>query len=91
MNPKTPQYLMGHSDIAVTLNVYAVLVAGVAVADNLHTALWSVAAYTVILCFPCLRQVLCQNLSGMRTKGGTTWQYLCRCQRICLGSRQRWH
>ena len=22
MNPKTPQYLMGHSDIAVTLNVY---------------------------------------------------------------------
>ena len=28
-----------------------VLVAGVAVSDNLHTALWSVAAYTVILCF----------------------------------------
>ena len=24
---------------------------GAAVADNLHTALWSVAAYTVILCF----------------------------------------
>ena len=22
MNPKTPQYLMGHSDISVTLNVY---------------------------------------------------------------------
>ena len=31
--------------------LYAVLVAGVAVSDNLHTALWSVAAYTVILCF----------------------------------------
>ena len=29
----------------------AVLVSSVAVAGNLHTALWSVAAYTVILCF----------------------------------------
>ena len=35
----------------VCVAIYAVLVAGVAVADNLHTALWSVAAYTVILCF----------------------------------------
>ena len=31
--------------------IYAVLVSGIAVADNLHTALWSVAAYTVVLCF----------------------------------------
>lgn len=31
--------------------LYAVLVSGIAVADNLHTALWSVAAYTVVLCF----------------------------------------
>ncbi len=31
--------------------IYAVLVASVAVAGNLHSALWSVAAYTVILCF----------------------------------------
>ena len=37
--------------IMVCVAIYAVLVAGVAVADNLHTALWSVAAYTVILCF----------------------------------------
>ena len=35
----------------VCVAIYAVLVAGVEVADNLHTALWSVAAYTVILCF----------------------------------------
>lgn len=35
----------------VCVAIYAVLVAGVMVADNLHTALWSVAAYTVILCF----------------------------------------
>ena len=37
--------------IMVCVAIYAVLVANVAVAANLHTALWSVAAYTVILCF----------------------------------------
>lgn len=37
--------------IMVCVAIYSVLVAGVAVAANLHTALWSVAAYTVILCF----------------------------------------
>ena len=37
--------------IMVCVGIYAVLVAGVSVAGNLHTALWSVAAYTVILCF----------------------------------------
>ena len=35
----------------VCVAIYAVLVSGIAVADNLHTALWSVAAYTVVLCF----------------------------------------
>jgi hypothetical protein len=37
--------------IMVCVGIYSVLVSGVAVAGNLHTALWSVAAYTVILCF----------------------------------------
>ena len=37
--------------IMVCVAIYAVLVANVAVAGNLHSALWSVAAYTVILCF----------------------------------------
>ena len=37
--------------IMVCVAIYAVLVSGIAVADNLHTALWSVAAYTVVLCF----------------------------------------
>ena len=41
--------------------------------------------------FHSLRQVHCRNLSGMRTKGGTIWQYPCRCQRICPVSRQKWH
>ena len=37
--------------IMVCVGIYSALVASVAVAANLHTALWSVAAYTVILCF----------------------------------------
>lgn len=37
--------------IMVCVAIYVVLVAGVAVAGNLHSALWSVAAYTIILCF----------------------------------------
>ena len=37
--------------IMVCVAIYAVLVSSVAVAGNLHSALWSVAAYTVILCF----------------------------------------
>lgn len=35
----------------VCVAIYAVLVSAVTVSDNLHTAVWSVAAYTVILCF----------------------------------------
>ena len=44
----------GKEDMPVIVRNYtddAVLVSGIAVADNLHTALWSVAAYTVVLCF----------------------------------------
>ena len=35
----------------VCVAIYAVLVNAITVADNLHTAIWLVAAYTVILCF----------------------------------------
>ncbi len=37
--------------IMVCVGIYSALVASIGVAGNLHTALWSVAAYTVILCF----------------------------------------
>lgn len=37
--------------IMVCVGIYAVLVNSVSVAGNLHSALWSVMAYTVILCF----------------------------------------
>lgn len=35
----------------VCVAIYAVLVNTITVAENIHTAIWSVAAYTVILCF----------------------------------------
>lgn len=37
--------------IMVCVAIYAVLVANITIASNLHTALWSVGAYTIILCF----------------------------------------
>ena len=37
--------------IMVCVAVYSALVASVAVSNNLHSALWQVASYTVILCF----------------------------------------
>ena len=37
--------------IMVCVAIYAALVSGVTVAANIHTALWSIASYTVILCF----------------------------------------
>ena len=37
--------------IMVCVAIYAILVSSVTVATNLHTALWSIASYTVILCF----------------------------------------
>ncbi len=37
--------------IMVCVAIYAVLVSSVAVASNLHSALWQVMAYTVVLCF----------------------------------------
>ena len=37
--------------IMVCVAVYAALVAGISVAADLHSAIWEVMAYTVILCF----------------------------------------
>lgn len=41
--------------IMVCVAIYAVLITGLVVATNLHTALWSVAAYTILLCFSLLK------------------------------------
>jgi len=37
--------------IMVCIAIYAVLVAGIATADNVHVAIWSVAGYTALLAF----------------------------------------
>lgn len=41
--------------IMVCVGIYAVLVSSMVVADNLHTAIFSLAAYTVLLCFMLLK------------------------------------
>jgi len=41
--------------LMVCVGIYAVLVNGMIVATNVHTAIFSVAAYTVILCFAMLK------------------------------------
>lgn len=41
--------------IMVCVGIYAALVAHVAVAGNIHTAVWSAAGYTVLLCFALMR------------------------------------
>ncbi len=35
----------------VCVGIYAALVSGISVAPNLHSALWELAGYTVLLCF----------------------------------------
>jgi hypothetical protein len=41
--------------IMVCVAIYAVLVATIGTADNIHTAIWSVAGYTALLCFILLK------------------------------------
>jgi hypothetical protein len=41
--------------IMVCVAIYAVLVNGLATADNIHTAIWTVAGYTALLCFILLK------------------------------------
>ena len=50
-------YLRGLFALAfqVCVGIYSVLVANIQVSDNVHTALLSVMAYTVILCFSLMK------------------------------------
>lgn len=41
--------------IMVCVGIYAALVASVTVANNIHTALWSIVAYTIVLCYSMLK------------------------------------
>lgn len=51
VNPGTNQIVEVPLSELYPFKNHAVLVNTITVADNLHTAIWSVAAYTVILCF----------------------------------------
>ena len=39
----------------VCVGIYAVLVSTIEISDNMHSALFGVAAYTVILCFSLMK------------------------------------
>lgn len=54
----------------VCVAIYAVLVNAITVADNLHTAIWSVAAYTVILCFSLFKTSSLGKINLQCTLGG---------------------
>jgi hypothetical protein len=41
--------------IMVCVAIYAVLVSGIAVSDNIHTVIWSIAGMTALLCFILLK------------------------------------
>jgi hypothetical protein len=41
--------------IMVCVAIYAVLVAGIAVAPNIHAAIWGTVGFTILLCFALMR------------------------------------
>ena len=41
--------------LMVCVGIYAVLVNDMIIADNIHSAIFSIAAYTVILCFSMMK------------------------------------
>ncbi len=54
--------------IMVCVGIYSVLVANIQVSDNVHTALFSVMAYTVILCFSLMKTANLQKVCLMHIK-----------------------
>lgn len=75
----------------VCVAIYAVLVNTITVADNLHTAIWSVAAYTVILCFVYLMNRFPVEINIQCTLGGKGYGICTSAKRLIEMSRQRWH
>ena len=61
--------------IMICVGIYAVLVNDMIIADNLHSAIFSLAAYTVILCFSlfksgALAKSISPHISGVSREGG---------------------
>ena len=51
----------------VCVGIYAVLVSTIEISDNMHSALFGVAAYTVILCFSLMRKLWKKPFPSMKT------------------------
>ena len=63
--------------IMICVGIYAVLVNNMIIADNLHSAIFSLAAYTVILCFSlfksgALAKSIFSRISGVSMAG---WRF----------------
>ena len=66
----------------VCVAIYAVLVNAITVADNLHTAIWSVAAYTVILCFSLFKtSSLAKSIFNAHLEETRIW-HMFQCRKI---------
>mgnify|MGYP000078555665 CR=1 FL=1 len=66
--------------IMICVGIYAVLVNDMIIADNLHSAVFSLAAYTVILCFSLFKSAHWQNPYSTPTKGRKevfSWRMYC--------------
>ena len=55
--------------IMICVGIYAVLVNDMVIADNLHSAIFSLAAYTVILCFSLFKLAHLQSQFLMHISG----------------------
>lgn len=53
--------------IMICVAIYAVLIGQISSSGNIHIAIWQCAGYTVLLCFPCLRQEPSRSLFLMPT------------------------
>ena len=60
----------------ICVAIYAVLVNSMTIAADIHAALFSIAAYTVILCFSLLKPAAWQNPCLVRVKGGDFLAYV---------------
>ncbi len=65
----------------VCVGIYAALVNGFVVTNNLHTTIFTIAAYTVVLCFFLFKQVICQSqylthIKNKKMKGGIFIPYV---------------
>ena len=76
--------------IMICVGIYAVLVGEMVLADNLHSAIFSLAAYTVILCFSLFNPAHWQNLYSTPTKAERRFFLgVCTCTQRLIQSQNK--